>query len=364
MSLIVARKKGADIHLVSDTSLTYPEETFPDKALAAPGDGVIKVTILNPQLCIAFAGSDYEPAEEAIRVCRRYQSTPSKIKEHLLLVNLQTNGKVEFILCVGFPEYAIYEIKNLNLQQTEAAWIGSQSGFSIFQDSALEKKEVPKKIDTLLSEGMEHVIKSGRVPEVSGFRVSVSNEDNFFHYKNYMSTSIPPRTHTFKESSAQIIEIYGTPQEGGYSVSFCENGGRNDWVGIHVRQGEFGILYEIRNEGLLWPTVIPQVDEHEFNDLIFAKFGFRSGVMFSSLQKSYFNRGNKSFAKGDFMNAVKLYDLGLKENEEALRIALLFNSGLALQRMDRINEACERFDKAVKIDSKLEPLIQKAIYSH
>ena len=149
MSLIVARKSGSHIHIVSDTKLTYPEEDFPDKALAAPSDGVIKATILNPHICIAFAGH-YVPAEEAIRTCRRYDFMISNIKEHLLEVNKSTAGKTAFIVCVGFPEYTIYEIKNMAITQTNSSWIGSQSAFSIFQEKALETRTTPNKFDSIL----------------------------------------------------------------------------------------------------------------------------------------------------------------------------------------------------------------------
>lgn len=362
MSLIVARKKGVHIYLVSDTKLTFPQEKFPDKKLAAPGDGVIKIALLNPQICIAFAGDDYGPAENAIAYCRKNQLLPSKIRKHLLEVNQANNKGIEFILAVGFPEYAIYEIKDLKVTQTESAWIGSNAGFNVFQETALENSG-DKKFDNVMDEAMDFVLKSGRVPEVMGFRVAVTNEGNFFHYKNYMSTMVPARTYTFKGGGSHTIEIYGTPQEGGYTVSFLDNEGRPDVLSIHVRQGEFGVLYEMRNHGLLWPTVISDVDEHEFNDVLLSRHGIKNSIIFSSLQKSYFNRGNKSIKKNDYSGALALYDLGLQQNEDALRPHLLFNSGLVLLQLNRINEACERFHKAVKLDQKFEPLVQKALFS-
>lgn len=362
MSLIVARKSGSLIHVVSDTKLTYPEEKFPNKSLAAPLDGVIKTTILNPQICIAFAG-EYEAAEEAIKICRRYDIMISDIKEHLLTVNKVTDGKTEFILCVGFPEYSIYEIKSMKITQCLSAWIGSSSAFNIFQEKALQPRTTPKTVDSILDEAMDHVLKSGLAPEVNGYRVSVTNDGNFFHYKNYMATNMPSHTYTLKANQFAVIDIYGTAEEGGYSVSFSENEGRHDMVAIHVRQGEFGVLYEIKNGGLLWPTVISNVDEHEFNDMLQSRFGIRSPVLFSSLQRSYFIRGNKHFAATDYNKAVTYYELGLKQNEESLRSALLFNKGFALLKLDRINEACEEFIKAAKIDHKLETLIQKLLFS-
>jgi hypothetical protein len=363
MSLIVARKSGSLIHVVSDTKLTYPEEKYPDKKLAAPADGVIKAAILNPHVCIAFAG-EYEAAEEAIKVCRRYDFMVANMKEHLLAVNKKTEGKTEFILCVGFPEYSIYEIKDMEITQTSSAWIGSKTAFSIFQGKALEVRSTTRSMDSILDDSIEHVLKSGLAPEVNGFRVSVSNDGNFFHYKNYMATNMPPRTYTLKANQHAVIDIYGTAEEGGYSVAFCENQGRHDMVAIHVRQGEFGVLYEIKDGGLLWPKVVPGVDEHEFNDILQAQFGIRPPGLFSSLQKSYFTRGNKSFAAGEYAKAISLYEMGLNQKENFFISALLFNKGLALIKLDRLNEACEIFDKAVKIDNKLQPLIHNALFGN
>jgi hypothetical protein len=361
MSLIIARKSGTHIYLVSDTKLTYPQELFPEKALAAPGDGVIKVAIIDPHVCIAFAGNDYKPAEEAIGYCRRNQLLPSEIKKHLLSINLHTGKNVEFILCIGFPEYAIYEIKNGQILQTNSSWIGSNEGFTMFQEFALADRNNKKKFDTIMDEGLEYVMQSGRVPEVNGFKVAVTNQANFFHYKNYMSTKMPSRTHTFSGSGSHIIKVYGTAQEGGYAVSFCENEGRNDMAAIHVRQGQFGVLYEMKKESLLWPTVIKDVDEHEFNDILFSRFGIKAVVLFSSLQTSYFNRGNKCMANQEFHKALSFYTLGLEQEEEHLRPQLLFNSGVALIKLDRINEACEQFMKAGKMEPKLELMIQKIL---
>jgi hypothetical protein len=362
MSLIVARKNAVVFHLVSDTKLTFPEELFPNRALASPDDGVLKITILNPHLCIAFAG-DVDPADEAIKVCRRYGHMINEIKMHLLSVNKSTIGKTEFILCVGFPEYTLYEIKNEEINEVSFAWIGSKSAFSIFQENALNEKNISKNLGSVLDDSIEYVIQSGRSPEVNGFRVSVSNEGNFFHFENYMTTSMPSRTYTFKENQHHIIEVYGTAQEGGYSVSFCENGGRHDIVGIHIRQGEFGVLYEIKNEGLLWPKVISNVDEHEFNEILYSRFGIKANVLFSSLQKSYLNRGNRSFANNDLVNAVFFYDKGLSENEDFLRPVLFYNKGLALLKMDRFNEACGEFSKASKLEQKFEELIRNVLFN-
>jgi hypothetical protein len=64
MSLIVARKDGSSLAVVSDTKLTYPDETRTQKT--NPADGIVKTIILNSNLCISFAG-EIDIAEKAFR---------------------------------------------------------------------------------------------------------------------------------------------------------------------------------------------------------------------------------------------------------------------------------------------------------
>ncbi len=56
MSLIVCRKEKDVLFIVGDTKLTYPKEQYPEKQTGHPADGVIKSIIINPKLCISFAG--------------------------------------------------------------------------------------------------------------------------------------------------------------------------------------------------------------------------------------------------------------------------------------------------------------------
>lgn len=363
MSLIVAKKIGNDIHFYGDTKLTYPENEHPNQPLAAPKEGVIKICIINEQLCIAFAG-EVDAAEQAIKYCRyRHDLTSHEIKDYLLTIVQKQNNKTEFILGIGFPHFTIYEIKNSVARESSSAWIGSQKGFNIFQENALDKNNTSKKPDTIICESLDYVIKSGNVPEVNGFIVHAANESGAFRYHGYMQTSIPPRTYTFKGSGGHILEVYGTAQEGGYSVSFCENEGRSDMAAIHVRQGEFGVLYELKNQALLWPTVINNVDEHEFNDILREKYNLNPPAIFSPLQPSLLRRGNKFALQKDFINALNFYNLGLSEKDYNLRPVLLFNKGITLLYLNRFNEACIELDKAVKLNPKFEKLAQEAIQS-
>jgi tetratricopeptide (TPR) repeat protein len=360
MSLIVARRNGGNMYIVSDTKLTYPANEYPNQSVASPKEGIIKATIINHQICISFAG-EVDAAEKAIRICRQLDFRINEIIEYLLRVNKETNGKTEFIACIGFPEYKIYEIKNLTLREVDAAWIGSNAAFSIFQEKALENNSTSKDAQSILDSAMDYVLNNGKIPEVNGFRVSVSNEGNFFHYRNYMNTRMPARTYTTTGNGFHVLDIYGSAQEGGYSVALYENEGRYDMVAIHVRQGEFGILYEINDGALLRPKIIPNVDEHEFSDLLFSKFGIKASALFSSLQKSYFRRGNKQYALKDFKKAIEFYEIGLSQNEDSLRAVLSFNKGLALLQLNRVNEACIDFDIAVKIDSTFELRVRNAL---
>jgi len=69
MSLIVAKKEGGNIYIVSDTKLTNPENLNRVEMVAPEEFSAIKIIIINPHISIAFAG-EISYAKDAIAFCR------------------------------------------------------------------------------------------------------------------------------------------------------------------------------------------------------------------------------------------------------------------------------------------------------
>jgi len=272
MSLIVAKREGENICIVSDTKLTYPDEKHPKLQNAAPDKGVIKSVIINEHVCISFACDDIDEAEKAIRVCRELYNDTINMLKHLNKTNKETNGKTEFLVCVTLPRMnKIYEIKDFKITETPYAWIGSKEGYNVFQEMMHLEKAKFKREDNILSDlssAMSEVIKSGKEPNVNGFSISISNAGNRFNYNNYLSIELVPKTYY---GSNHVI-THGTAAEGGYSVKIFSPENRYDIVTVYIVQSGFGIIYKIINKSLLRPEIINNVNEHEFAEILKIKY--------------------------------------------------------------------------------------------
>jgi sporulation protein YlmC with PRC-barrel domain len=131
MSLIVARKEGTKLAIVSDTKLTY--ENHEIKGLkTVPSEGVIKIVIINPNLCISFANvvSHAEKALKEIQSECNFDQAIQILTSHFHACH----GKTEFIVCSGKPEPKIYEIKARNVGEVQSSWIGDINAFNLFQE--------------------------------------------------------------------------------------------------------------------------------------------------------------------------------------------------------------------------------------
>ena len=272
MSLIIAKRDGEKIYIVGDTKLTsYPLELYPSQMVSSPQEGVVKVTIINPNICICFAGN-IEGVDELIRLCRGIRSNLTRILNELLAFNKSVNGRTEFILAVSaHPLYKIFEIKNLLLTETIASWIGSHRGFSKFQEKWTFLRETQSRmgIDYHMSQALKSVIESGIEPSVNGFSIAAGNEARIFSYRSRIEMYVLPQIIPPGFSTVG----HGTAQEGGYSIHFFPSNKNFTVLAVHVLQGRFGVVYKAKEGGLLWPEVFSDIDEAEFSKMTYSKFG-------------------------------------------------------------------------------------------
>jgi hypothetical protein len=306
MSLIIARRDGPKIFLVSDTKLTdsptLPDPSRLDRAqmVSDPRDGVIKITILGKQLAIAFAGES-DTANEAIKACRtlRIDQIIALLKEN----NIATMGGVEFIVAIGYPHFRLIEIKDgqVNLDQ-EQCWIGSKDGFSLFQETMfiLRKNDKEKKQDytTQARDALNTVMESSKVPEVNGFIITVTNDANSFLYKETVTMSIPQLTLSGTGPMGVVIG-HGSVEAGGYSINMQPYAARLDILPVHILQGNIGIIYQSKDGSLLYPEILVNTDATEFAEILQQRFNIPIRYAISSSTKSYFKRGQTAAASDD-----------------------------------------------------------------
>ena len=344
MSLIVAKKQNNQIYIVSDTKLTNPNNLNRIDLVAPEEFSAIKIVNINPFVSISFAG-EISYAKQAIATCRKLDNNINRILDYLLQTNITSNNATEFIVCINLPTFFIYEIKNSKITSTNSTWIGDIDGFNEFQKKFAEsdKKDILSKME----EALNAVIESN-VQGINGFLITVTNESGGFCYKQYMKTYMPSRTYT--GGGSHVIEVYGTVQEGGYTINLFSDE-RNEVLCIHIRQNRYGLVYLNKDNGYLEPLVHKDVDEHELNEITEANYGIKPPFIMSSKQNSYFERGNKAAASKHFERAIKFYDLGLKETDKNLIASLYFNKGVCQFHLRQFSDSALSFHEAVKVDT-------------
>jgi tetratricopeptide (TPR) repeat protein len=378
VSLVIAKKDGNVITIVSDTKLTYPNEIYPEYKLADPDKGVVKTVITNPFVCISFACDDIDDAEEAMRKCTLFGTNISTVLNYLFNFHNLKKNRIDFIVCLSLPNLAkIYEIKSGKKSEVSTAWIGSLEAFNCFQQKLHDNKNrLDKKASDVpdYSRCFTEVIESGIDKTVNGFTISVTNTSGIFLYTSYVAiaSGLSPKTYTTKnairqrigdvEGFAIALDLHGSAQEGNYTI--CIYGANDNYtaLGLHILQGNFGVVYSTGNEkSLLYPSVYDNQDEFEFEEVL-NQFKILKTFSVSSKQKSYFNRGNKSFNLRNFEKAIKFYDLGLLENETNHKGRLLLNKGIAFINLRNIPEALTQFNLAIKQQPSLQGQIQKILH--
>jgi hypothetical protein len=124
-------------------------------------------------------------------------------------------------------------------------------------------------IDFNMGEALRKVMESSVDESVNGFLISVSNIHKYFTYDNKVEISIVPQT----LPPGYSVIGHGSPQKGGYSVHFFPTNHNFTVLPVHVLQGNFGVIYKAKNGGLLWPEVIPNVDERAFSAITRSRHG-------------------------------------------------------------------------------------------
>ncbi len=283
MSLIIARKEKENIFITSDTKLSFPDEREITQGLKRrPSDGIIKSTIINFNLCISFAGAvDY--ADEAIKKIHTDTSIEEVFKI-LFEIHQLSAYETDFIICIGTPKATIFELKENRLSEVSAAWIGSQRAFNRFQDYMLRNREKKQEISffkvtpllesnttdlySRISDSFDAVIGDEDIPEVDGFKVNVIFENKFM-YRGYFHSYLGNQEMKIKipsnVSSVQFpVPFNGPPSNGNYTINFFNSSEDYKYVGVHVLQGNFGIVYIRENNGLLRPNLFHNYDEIDF----------------------------------------------------------------------------------------------------
>jgi hypothetical protein len=190
MTLVVAKKKGDVLSLVSDTGISLNgQQLGPDKQIP-------KICILNDNLAVGFAGSP-ELAKEAIEATPKDEGASyGTVTGHLLKAHQQLDQGVDFVLAFGPPLSKLVLISRGKIIQNRTnEWIGDQTAFEAFQNFRQNRdiglpfispmlstaQETEAKLPTFDMIGsMRSIIERTDIRSVFGHPVAISNADGKF----------------------------------------------------------------------------------------------------------------------------------------------------------------------------------------
>ena len=324
MSLTVARKDKEGVYVVGDTKLTIIDD---EHNYNLPKDFVIKSKLLRNDICVSFAGQVYY-ADEAFQKVHSL-SDLNEICNTLLDFNHNSANRTDFIVSVGKPDIKILEIKNGKISDVQHAWIGSQRGFNLFQKamhgeytpiaqpqntSSMKMIRMPTKnsgekhIFGEMYEAMKVVIEEESINEVGGFVVPIAYFEDIFQYMDYINLfnhridfeELTKGTNTWKTVP------FGTAQEGGYCLNFFSSQNQfTNRIGTHFLQGEFGVIYQSKNNGILRPKVYPNNDEIDFVENILPQYKIKPAILAGHSAGRFFDKGVKQFKRNNFNKALE-----------------------------------------------------------
>ncbi len=177
--------------------------------------GIVKTTIICPEMCISYAGNIFHAAELFRKLHDKKSFNVSEVNEMALHIN-KTYGDVEFII-------SSFEDNKLRLSRITKgiintdcmnAWIGSEEAFREFQRIRLSRSR--ENVADQTSQAFLEVVQSGKFAEVGKFVVTAQ------FFPDYKSFNYDYH-YLFQITKPQIVKpqaciIFDTSKEsGGFS---------------------------------------------------------------------------------------------------------------------------------------------------
>lgn len=293
MSLVVARKFGSQIYIVSDTKITYCNRE------TKPLEGVVKSIILNPFLCVSYAGT-VEYANDAIKKYKEKHDywdfkNQKVIVEHFLDYHKNVSYETEFIISFGKPTVKIFEIKNGLSKVVETSWIGDKDAFELYQNYFItsntniglhngyfktrisqqpDGKDANSDIYTRMLQSISQVVENNNIKTVGQFFVPAVFDKELFHYLAYAESF------THQIPLEQMPDVFplpcGSAETGAYSFSFTEGlHKRKRIIAIYILQGKLGVIFLSENEGVMNPILFKGVTPEEFRNEVKKRYKFK-----------------------------------------------------------------------------------------
>ena len=249
MTLVIGRIFDNKIRVTSDSKIMDSTVVRNNPLL-----GNIKSIIINPQICLSFAGNVFF-AEKLLQLY--YSGKISKLDELIyecLKINRESNDETDFMIAsLMNGERKLIKISGYQLYQgIQNAWIGDNIAFNNYQEHYHSDKSNNDEFSKMES-ALASVIKDEKIESVSDFQISVETvyHDNmkgyFFVYAT--KTSMSYAKQTFKVTNENFLVIpFGGPEIGAYGITYLRSIHiLKPAIAIHFPQGKFGVLFYPQN---------------------------------------------------------------------------------------------------------------------
>lgn len=264
MTLVVGRVLDSGVTLLADSLVTYREARY----RPAPGS-VLKIVVLAPDLCVAFAG-DVDRAQIAIEGWRPTMGIQQSA-EHFLRAHRDGGlDDPDFIIGVHRPTAHLFRIRDGSIERNIlSAWIGNAEAFGELQRRSLERREANPAVR--MESAFHEIVTDQNFQGVGDFVIKCRSSPNGFWYAPSSGIQFWPE-HAMQVGQGWEPISARTAAQGGYAWSLLtprEVG--VGAVGLHFQQGRFGcLLFPRYSESAVR---VPDVDLRDFIVDIKARFG-------------------------------------------------------------------------------------------
>jgi tetratricopeptide (TPR) repeat protein len=137
-------------------------------------------------------------------------------------------------------------------------------------------------------------------------------------------------------------------------VNFFDSYNSSQFAGAHFLQGNFGIIYEKQNGGLLRPFMFKDIDESDFVDQVKNTYNIRPTMLVDSRNVKYLNLGRKAFQQGDFTSAFEWFEKSTKNALGYSGADAFYHKGLTLMNLGKYQDAAIAFQEAIRLHSSFQ----------
>ncbi|WP_291138267.1 hypothetical protein [Flavobacterium sp. UBA7663] len=285
MSIIIAKIENNQCLFLSDTKVSINNGdksiTGENKLRMSPDQGVLKIHILNPKICIAYAGNVELSANIIQSLIKTKPALFIDTIKHIQNTLILENDPSEFIVCLvsDINKPSLFKIDKNNYELGSTFWIGEKEAFNEFQSFFLKPENKHKSILNNSSTSFSQMINNTNIDTIGDFIISASYDTflNAFQYEIRSEVFGGNKTTTIKQGKTQKLSE-GTVQDGSFIVSnLISNNPNKQAICLYFAKGKTGYLYiPISEESkTVKPIKYTNVNREELNNIVLNDYGIK-----------------------------------------------------------------------------------------